>query len=107
MKKVKKKKIYIERFFFFSGFQNEARELIRASIHDEASVENIALQLNAQKFAYNMGFGDCAAVILITLLDEIRNERETNLVPALKKVGKNNNIIFQFIFHFCFVPDIG
>jgi len=70
-------------------FVKAASDIVHSSIAEQHSVDNVVLEMNSLKYAYNTGFIDCAEVILHTLLDQCKDEKKEKLLPAIQKVLKS------------------
>lgn len=46
-------------------FKREAKEIIKSSISENHQIDNVVLELNAIKFAYNTTFVDCIKTFLV------------------------------------------
>jgi len=68
-------------------FQKEAREIIHSSIVENHAISNVVLEINGLKYAYDTTFLDCAVIILQTLLDECKDEKDpTKLLSSLQRI---------------------
>jgi len=79
-------------------FLKEASDIVHNSILEKHAVDNIVLEMNSLKYAYNTNFIDCAVVILHTLLDEAKDEKKDKLLQASQKVLKTwNALLTRFV----------
>jgi len=79
-------------------FLKEASDIVHNSILEKHAVDNIVLEMNSLKYAYNTNFIDCAVVILHTLLDEAKDEKKDKLLQAAQKVLKTwNALLTRFV----------
>ena len=53
------------------NFAAEVNDTVKRAVGDNHSVDNVALEVNALKFAQNRTFGDCVLAILPALLETL------------------------------------
>jgi len=79
-------------------FKNEAKEIIVSSMLANHSLDNVVLELNTLKYAYNCNFADCAIVIIHAFMDRSGAEDPTNiLTPFLKILAQWKDLLQKFI----------
>jgi translation initiation factor eIF-2B subunit epsilon len=70
-----------------SRFGREVAETVHRMLHEEHSIDNLALEVNGLKFAYNKTFLDCARAVLNALLSvkpEVRALPSKQLLEHIK-----------------------
>jgi hypothetical protein len=70
-----------------SRFGREVAETVHRMLHEKHSIDNLALEVNALKFAYNKTFLDCARAVLNALLSvkpEVRALPSKQLLEHIK-----------------------
>ena len=60
--------------------------MIHSSFVANHHIDNVVLEINGLKYAYNTTFSDCAVIILQTLLDEAKEEKADALMKSIQKV---------------------
>jgi len=80
-------------------FKNEAKEIVVSSMIANHSLDNIVLELNALKYAYNSTFADCAIVIFHAFLDKSKSDSDPNntLNAFVKILGQWKDLLAKFV----------
>ena len=71
-------------------FEQEVEDIVRRGVEEDVNPDNIAMEVNGRKFAHDKTFGDCAAVMLGTVLASMgpvasRKEAFTSATRLVKK----------------------
>eukprot|EP01117_Protostelium_nocturnum_P008341 TRINITY_DN2977_c0_g2_i2.p1 TRINITY_DN2977_c0_g2~~TRINITY_DN2977_c0_g2_i2.p1 ORF type:complete len:549 (-),score=154.99 TRINITY_DN2977_c0_g2_i2:534-2180(-) len=80
------------------NFEKEAHDIILNGITDDAAFENIAMELNALKFAYNESFANCCVMAVQTLLEHCSGKSGVALLTAVQSIMSkySTNLIQKF-----------
>jgi translation initiation factor eIF-2B subunit epsilon len=71
-------------------FEEEVHDIVRRGVDEGVKVDNVAMEVNGRKFAHDKTFGDCAAIIVPTMLGTLApTESRKDAFAAATKLIKD------------------
>eukprot|EP01119_Soliformovum_irregulare_P008978 TRINITY_DN2207_c0_g1_i1.p1 TRINITY_DN2207_c0_g1~~TRINITY_DN2207_c0_g1_i1.p1 ORF type:complete len:698 (-),score=261.33 TRINITY_DN2207_c0_g1_i1:25-1848(-) len=79
-------------------FIKEATDIVHSSFVEKHAIDNVVLELNSLKYAYNTNFSDCSIIILKTILDQSKDIEGTKFLQSIQNNLKQwSELLSRFV----------